>query len=131
MNAHARRADGMIPASELCALWSTELGRFYGDAVERGAHDAWGWAGIPHLIHYRFYCYSYAFGQLLVFALYDLWERDSDAFVPRYLELLASGGCDSPQKLLAAMGLDIADPTFWRRGLAVVTRMVDEFRALV
>ncbi len=131
MNAHARRAESVVPARALCDLWSSELGRFYGDAVERGPHDAWGWAGIPHLIHYRFYCYSYAFGQLLVFALYRQWERDGQGFVPRYLELLASGGCDTPQRLLANIGIDITDPGFWRRGLEVVTRMVEEFRAVV
>ncbi len=131
MNAHARRADAVMPAATLCDLWSSELARFYGDSVERGPHDVWGWAGIPHLVHYRFYCYSYAFGQLLVFALYAQFERDGQPFVPRYLELLASGGCDTPQKLLANIGIDITDPDFWRRGLEVVTRMVDEFRAVV
>ena len=131
LEAHARRAAGVVPAQELCALWSKELGRFYGDAVERSPRDAWGWAGIPHLIHYRFYCYSYAFGQLLVFALYRQWERDGAAFVPRYVELLESGGRDAPARLLARAGVDIADPTFWRRGLEVITGMVEDFRAAV
>ncbi len=131
MNAHARRAEAVVPAQTLSDLWSRELERFYGDSIERGALDSWGWAGIPHLIHYRFYCYSYAFGQLLVFALYALWERDGRDFVPRYLDLLASGGCDAPQKLLASIGIDITDPGFWRRGLEVVTRMVEDFRATV
>lgn len=131
MNAHAKRAEAVIPAQGLCGLWSRELERFYGDAIERSPLDAWGWAGIPHLIHYRFYCYSYAFGQLLVFALYSQWERDGQSFVPRYLELLASGGCDTPQRLLANIGIDITDPDFWRRGLEVVTRMVEDFRKTV
>jgi oligoendopeptidase F len=129
--AHARRAEGMVPTTELGALWSRELARFYGDAVERSPRDAWGWAGIPHLVHYRFYCYSYAFGQLLVFALYRQWDRDGAAFVPRYLELLASGGSDAPARLLAGVGIDVTDPDFWRRGLEVVTAMVEDFRALV
>jgi oligoendopeptidase F len=131
LEAHARRAKGVIPAQELCALWSRESERFYGDAVERSPRDAWGWAGIPHLIHYRFYCYSYAFGQLLVFALYRQWERDGAAFVPRYLELLAGGGHDAPAAMLARVGIDVTDPDFWRRGLEVVTGMVEDFRKVV
>lgn len=131
MNAHERRAAGVVPVGDLCALWSREHDRLYGDAVERMALDRWGWAGIPHLIHYRFYCYSYAFGQLLVFALYRQWERDGKDFVPRYLELLAGGGADSPQALLARTGIDVTDPEFWRRGLEVVTAMVEGFRAEV
>lgn len=130
-NAHDERARAVLSTERLCALWSAETGRLYGDAVERSPRDAWGWAGIPHLIHYRFYCYSYAFGQLLVFALYDLWERDGEAFVPRYLDLLAGGGSAAPQDLLRPLGIDLTDPGFWRRGLDVVTRMVDEFAASV
>lgn len=129
MNAHDRRARGVVPASELSGLWSMEMGRLYGDAVERGPQDHWGWAGVPHLVHYRFYCYSYAFGQLLVFALYRQWEEDGVAFVPRYRELLASGGRDAPTRLLGRVGIDVTDPDFWRRGLEVVTRMVEEFGA--
>lgn len=130
-NAHDQRARDVISARGLSELWSAELTRLYGDSVERSELDAWGWAGIPHLIHYRFYCYSYAFGQLLVFALYDRWEREGDAFVPRYLELLAGGGGDTPEALLRPLGIDLADPAFWRGGLDVVTRMVDEFAASV
>jgi oligoendopeptidase F len=130
-NAHDERARAVLSTERLCALWSAETARLYGDAVARTARDAWGWAGIPHLIHYRFYCYSYAFGQLLVFALYDHWERGGDSFVPKYLELLAGGGGATPQDLLRPLGIDLTDPEFWRRGLDVVTRMVDEFAAAV
>ena len=64
-----------------------------------------------------------------VFALYDLWEREGAAFVPKYLRLLSSGGRDRPEALLAELGLDVRDPAFWSRGLAVVTRMVDDLTA--
>jgi oligoendopeptidase F len=126
-NAHDERARAVLTTERLCELWSAETGRLYGDAVARGPLDVWGWAGIPHLLHYRFYCYSYAFGQLLVFALYERWQREGDAFVPRYLELLAGGGGDTPVALLKPLGIDLTDPDFWRGGLDVVTRMVDEF----
>jgi oligoendopeptidase F len=97
LEAHAARARGNVPVEALCDLWSTQAESLYGDAVRRGPLDRWGWAGIPHLIHYRFYCYSYAFGQLLVFALYRLWERDPAAFVPRYEALLAAGRVRHPR----------------------------------
>src|SRR5262249_53187390 len=76
LRAHARRAQGVAPAEEFCQLWDGEMARLYGDAVARGPLDGWGWATIPHLIHYRFYCYSYAFGQLLVYALYRKWQDE-------------------------------------------------------
>jgi oligoendopeptidase F len=66
-----------------------------------------------------------------VFALYRQWERDGAAFVPRYLELLAGGGHDAPAAMLARVGIDVTDPDFWRRGLEVVTGMVEDFRKVV
>jgi oligoendopeptidase F len=130
-NAHARRAQGVLPASEFRALWEHEHRRLYGTSVDYTERDSWAWPGISHLFHYRFYCYSYAFGQLLVFALYRLWEEDPRAFVPKYLELLSSGGSAAPSELLGRVGIDVTDPAFWSRGLEVVTRMVEEFRAEV
>ena len=129
LRAHEARAAGVMPVEDISALWTAEMDRLYGDAVLRTERDRYGWGAIPHLVHYRFYCYSYAFGQLLVFALYDLWEREGAAFVPKYLRLLASGGRDRPEALLSELGLDVRDPAFWSRGLAVVTRMVDDLTA--
>ena len=43
-----------------------------------------------------------------------------EAFVPRYLELLASGGSRSPEELGSIVGIDLADPGFWDAGLALV-----------
>ena len=129
--AHAARAEGIVTAEAYCTLWQEELTRLYGAAVAQGPLDRWGWATIPHLVHYRFYCYSYALGQLLVFALYRLWEEQGAAFVPRYLQLLASGGAEEPERLLAEAGIDLSDPGFWKRGTDVIARMVEEFRAVV
>jgi hypothetical protein len=56
---------------------------------------------IAHFIHSRFYCYSYAYGQLLVLALYRRYTEEGDRFVPRYVELLAGGGSGTPEELLA------------------------------
>jgi oligoendopeptidase F len=131
LNAHARRGEGVAAPADYSALWSQEMTRLYGDAVRQGPLDGWGWITIPHLLHSRFYCYSYAFGQLLVFALYRQWERDGAGFVPRYLALLESGGSDDPERLAKRAGLAITDPQFWQQGLDIFARMVEEFgRAL-
>jgi oligoendopeptidase F len=125
--AHARRAEGVAPPEAYSALWSHEMKRLYGDAVAPGELDGWGWITIPHLIHSRFYCYSYAFGQLLVYALYRQWERSGAAFVSRYLGLLEAGGSEEPAALAARAGCDITDRAFWRQGLDLFAEMVAEF----
>jgi Oligoendopeptidase F len=81
---------------------------------------------IPHFIHSPFYCYAYSFGELLVLALYNKYLKEGDAFVPRYIKLLSSGGSDAPEKLLACLGVDITDPDFWQGGLDLLREMVNE-----
>ncbi|MDR3090568.1 MAG: M3 family metallopeptidase, partial [Desulfobulbaceae bacterium] len=64
--------------------------------------------------------YSYAFGELLTLSLYGLYQEEGDAFIGKYLTLLAAGGSQSPAELLAPLGFDIGDARFWQRGLAVI-----------
>ena len=129
--AHARRAEGVVPVEDFNGLWTAERQRLYGDAVKLFPQDRWGWLSIGHFVHYRFYCYSYAFGQLLVLALFAKYEEEGEAFLPKYLELLSSGCSDTPEALLKRMGVDVADPDFWNRGFRTLTALLDEFEALL
>jgi oligoendopeptidase F len=85
---------------------------------------------IGHFVHVPFYCYAYAFGELLVLALVQKYKHEGPAFVPRYLDLLAAGGSDRPPALLAKLGVDITDPNFWELGLRLLGDMVTEAEAL-
>ena len=44
---------------------------------------------------------------------------------PQYLSLLAAGGSKSPEDLGALVGVDLADPGFWDKGLDMVERKLD------
>jgi oligoendopeptidase F len=129
--AHARRAEGVTPAEDFAALWVEERRRLYGDAVQMFPRDRWGWISIGHFVHYRFYCYSYAFGQLLVLALYRKYEQEGERFIPRYVELLSSGCSEAPADLLARIGIDVAAPGFWEQGFQTVAALIDEMEKLV
>ena len=83
-------------------------------------------AVISACIDAPFYCYAYSFGELLVLALYNKYQIEGRSFVPRYIELLSSGGSDAPEKLLSRVGVDIADPGFWQGGLDLLRAMVGE-----
>jgi oligoendopeptidase F len=129
--AHAARAKGVVPADQFSKLWMDERRRLYGDAVQFLPQDRWGWISIPHFVHYCFYCYSYAFGQLLVLALFNKYEQEGSRFIPRYVELLSSGNSGTPQEMLARVGIDIEDPRFWHQGFKTLEALLDEFERLV
>ena len=126
----ARRTDGELSRERICAIWQAANAALYGDAVTLTDNYRWWWAYIPHFVHTPFYCYAYSFGELLVLALYEKYRRDGSAFVPRYLDLLAAGGSDTPQNLLRRIDVDIDDPQFWQLGLEPFSQMVDEAERL-
>jgi oligoendopeptidase F len=126
----ARRSEGELPIERINALWLEANTPMHGDAVRLTGDYAWWWLYIPHFVHSPFYCYAYAFGELLVLALLRRYDEEGEAFVPRYLELLRAGGSRAPAALLAELDLDVTDPRFWDGGLAVLAEMVSEAEKL-
>lgn len=115
---------------ELSAAYLANLKEQFGDAVEVSDDFKWEWVSIPHIYHVPFYVYAYAFGQLLVFALYEQYKAEGESFKPKYLKILSAGGSEAPAKILGDAGVDIRDPKFWQGGFDVLSRMVDELEKL-
>ncbi|HTD50498.1 MAG TPA: oligoendopeptidase, partial [Acidimicrobiia bacterium] len=65
------------------------------------------------------------YGQLLALSVYARYEEEGSGFVSRYLDMLRAGGSKSPQDLGAMVGVDLADPGFWDRGLDIIQRRLD------
>lgn len=109
-------------------LWMEESRKmFAGELILQDHYKSW-WSYIPHFVHTPFYCYSYAYAQLLVLALYGLYKSGRlENFVQIYTEFLSSGGSDEPQKLVAKFGFDINKSEFWRIGIEQVAALVGEF----
>ena len=74
--------------------------------------------------------YAYAFGQLLVFSLYQQYKAEGAAFKPKYLKILSAGGSQAPAEILGEAGIDIRSPQFWQGGFDVLSKMVDELEKL-
>ncbi len=130
----ARREKGELSPDRLGELWlatqRTQFADDQGEAVTLLEGYRHWWSYIPHFFHAPGYVYAYAFGELLTLTLYERYRTEGSAFVPRYLELLAAGGSESPEALLGRLGLDLADPAFWDRGLDVLAGMVDRVEVL-
>ncbi len=115
---------------ELAAAYLENLKTQFGDSVEIGEEFKWEWVSIPHIYHTPFYVYAYAFGQLLVLALYKQFKAEGESFKPKYMKLLAAGGSESPEKILTEAGINIRDAAFWQGGFDVLAGMVDELEKL-
>lgn len=126
----ARRAQGELTAAQINPLWLETNRAMFGDSVKLTDDYGWWWLYIGHFIHVPFYCYAYAFGELLVLALYQKYLSEGEAFVPKYLEILSAGGSESPPKLLAPLGVNINDPNFWQTGLEFLRGLVREAQEL-
>jgi oligoendopeptidase F len=126
----ARRDEGELPAERVNELWMAANRPMHGDAVRlTDGYSCW-WMYIGHFVHVPFYCYAYAFGELLVLALVQKYKQEGPAFVPKYLDLLSAGGSEAPHVLLARLGVDVTDPTFWELGLRLLGDMVSEAEKL-
>jgi oligoendopeptidase F len=126
----ARREKGELATEQINELWLTANKPMHGDVVKLTDGYGWWWMYIGHFIHVPFYCYAYAFGELLVLALVQKYKQEGEAFVPHYLELLAAGGSEAPHLLLAKLGVDVNDPGFWELGLRLLGDMVGEAETL-
>jgi oligoendopeptidase F len=124
-----RREQGELAVERIGDLWADAQTELLGDAVEvTDGYRSW-WSYVPHFIGTPGYVYAYAYGQLLALAVYGRYEEEGESFVPAYLELLGAGGSRSPEELGAIVGVDLADPGFWDRGLDIVERQLDDAEA--
>lgn len=117
-------------ADEMAARYLENLRLQFGEAVAVSEDFQWEWVSIPHFYGTPFYVYAYAFGQLLVLALYQMYKREGEAFKPKYLKILSYGGAEAPAAILREAGINIASEKFWQGGFDVIAGMIDELEKL-
>jgi oligoendopeptidase F len=122
----ARREEGELSIERIGEFWAQTQTDMLGPAVELTEGYRTWWSYIPHFIGMPGYVYAYAYGQLLALSVYARYTEEGSEFVPRYLDLLRAGGSMEPEALGRIVGIDLADPQFWDRGLDIVERRLDE-----
>ncbi len=127
---NARRDEGELTAQRFNEMWLETQRDMFGDSlIITDEYGSW-WSYVPHFLHTPGYVYAYSFGELLVLALYKIYQEEGAPFVPKYLDLLAAGDSDYPDRLLAQVGVDINDPGFWQKGIDVIGEWIDQAEAL-
>ncbi|HSR69770.1 MAG TPA: M3 family oligoendopeptidase [Acidobacteriota bacterium] len=126
----ARREDGELSSERISELWIEAQGQMFQGSVTLLDHYSIWWSYIPHFIHTPGYVYAYAFGELMVMALFARYREEGESFAPKYLELLTAGGSDWPYELAGKVGVDLRDPDFWAQGLAAIEALIDKAEEL-
>ena len=121
--------EGATP-DQLSAAYLANLREQFGDSIELDEVFQTEWVTIPHIYATPFYCYAYTFGLLLVLGLFRRYKEEGEAFVPKYLKILAYGGAKAPMAILDEVGIDIRTREFWQGGFDLIAGMVDELEAL-
>ena len=130
LKVHDERREAELTPDRLGEIWLAVQRESLGPALKLDGIYRHYWAYIPHFVHTPFYVYAYAFGDCLVNSLYAVYEDAHQGFAERYLEMLRAGGTLRHRELLAPFGLDAADPSFWSKGLSVVSGFIDELERL-
>ena len=128
-DAHQAINEG-ASVDEICEIYYKNLQEQFGDPVELYDEFKWEWVYVAHFYDRPFYVYAYAFGQLLVFALYQQFKQEGRSFIPRFMTILSDGGSMSPIDILDKAGVDIRTSEFWQGGFDVISEMVDQLEQI-
>ncbi|HLC52889.1 MAG TPA: M3 family oligoendopeptidase [Candidatus Nanoarchaeia archaeon] len=121
IKAHQMMKEGKT-VDQMSRVYLEDLRKQLGP-VEVDEIFAYEWAYIPHIFSTPFYCYAYAFGNLLTLALYEIYKEDKK-FSEKIIEMLAKGGSASPLEITKAIGVDITSEKFWQKGFDVIQKMI-------
>ena len=121
----ARRQDHVLSPGELCQIMLEAQQRTYGDGLS--CYHPYMWACKSHYyspdLHY--YNFPYAFGLLFGKGIYAMYQEEGPAFQKTYDRLLRQTALDDAAAVAATVGIDLADPAFWRGSLALLAQSVD------
>ena len=103
----AAQADHALDVDELkeTMLWAQE--QSYGDGLDPEYRHPYMWACKSHYYStgVHFYNFPYAFGGLFARGLYARYEKEGEAFVPVYCDLLSRFGSDTIANVTASVGM--------------------------
>ena len=131
IDAHRAIAEQNATIDQISELYLNNLKEQFGDSVNVTRDFQWEWLYISHFYHSPFYCYAYSFGNLLVVSLYQQFKSEGkNSFIPKYFNILSSGGSQKPEYLLKQSGIDISKDEFWQQGFDLVAAKIQELKAM-
>ncbi len=126
-----RRNDTFLFAEDLEQIMLDAQKEAFGDALDPKCMHPWMWCCKSH--YYRaglsYYNFPYAFGGLFSRGLYAKYLEEGEAFLPKYRALLKATTVDTVESVAGIAGIDLTEPSFWRKSLQIIADRIDEFIA--
>ncbi len=118
---------------DYCKLWRNTQEKMSWKTIEYDVkpEEESSWSMIPHIFHTPFYCYSYAFGNILTFSLYNKYKTEWKKFIQDYKQILSSGGSIPPKELLAQFWIDITKKKFYKDAFKEIEKMLNLLENLI
>lgn len=129
---HAILEEKLPTTEEIKDTFVKEMELMFGNSVTNIREEYANYIFIiPHFLTTPFYVYAYNMSNLLVISIYQTYLEHKEEFVPKYLKLLSLGSSLSPEEMLAEIGINLNDPTFWKKGIKYLSDKVDELAKLI
>lgn len=130
VDAHRMISEKNGTVDDLSKIYASNLKDQFGRSVNVSDDFEMEWSCIPHFYHAPFYCYAYSFGNLLSLSLFQRYKKEGSGFASSYVDILAAGGSQKPEDLLASHGFDITTRAFWQEGFDYVSRQIRDLESL-
>ena len=127
-----RREKAELSADDLCEIMLRSQKAAYGDGVDDQYLHKYMWTWKPHYYSagLSFYNFPYAFGLLFGTGLFAIYQQKGTAFVPSYINLLASTGEDMAGELAERFGINIRSRGFWAQSLSIIGKRIEQYKSL-
>ena len=127
------RPAEFMSADRMCELMIAAQKKAYGDGLDENVMHPYMWLCKGHYYSggLSFYNYPYAFGGLFARGLYAKYQKEGEAFVSTYKEMLRKTATCDIEECAAIAGVDLTQKEFWCEGLKSIADEIDEFCEIV
>ncbi|TQR36032.1 M3 family oligoendopeptidase [Lysinibacillus sphaericus] len=138
MNIHSRflfekkfyeeRKEGIVSSSRLNEIMQEAIDEGYDGSLDNPSLHSWIWTPHYYMTQSPFYNFPYSFGYLFALSLFAKAKEEGKEFERCYLDLLRDSGSMCTEDLVMKhLGEDITSEAFWKKGIELCIKDVDEF----
>ncbi|MDR1870599.1 MAG: M3 family metallopeptidase [Deltaproteobacteria bacterium] len=118
----------MVNSDNITKIYQKNLAELWGDNVELEPNHAVKWIGTREMFEAPLINYSYIFGGLLGFCLFQIYKEEGPQFADKFLRIISLGDSDSPENILRKAGLGPLNDKFWVKGFSAINYFIDQLK---